>query len=190
MARRIREEPVTIIPIRLPIQEVHIQADSRLAFQVITAFGASSHESGASSKVLSGSGSRLLVEFRTPTHDIFGRRKVYRTVEWVVLNDPRSVEFETVEGPLSMMHDKLVLVPEGGCTRLRYESVIGIKGWLAGWLLGMVYVRPLLTRLMREHLAAMKETIETRARRSKVFPQRPCILASSPNTRESRPHFI
>lgn len=190
MARRVREEPVTIIPIRLPIQEVHIHADPRLAFQVITAFGASSHESGSSSKVLSSAGSRLLVEFRTPTRDIFGRRKVYRTVEWVVPHEPHSVEFETVEGPLSMMRDRLVLVPEGGCTRLRYESVIGIKGWVAGWLLGMVYVRPLLMRLMREHLATMKETIETRARRSKVFPQRPCIPVSSSNGRKSRPHLI
>ncbi|MFQ5860654.1 MAG: hypothetical protein ACE5IG_03780 [Dehalococcoidia bacterium] len=161
---------MSLIPIRLPPMELHIHADRRLAFQVITAFGASVQESGASSRVLSREGGRLLVEFHTPGHDLLGRKRLYRTVERVVPHEPEQVEFEAIEGPLSLMRDRFVLEDEDGCTCLKYESEFGVKGWVAGWLLGMLYVRPMLRRLMREHLAEMKEVIEARAAKSRVLP--------------------
>ena len=154
--------------------ELHIHADRRLVFQVITSFGASTPGSQASSQVLSQEEGRLLVEFHTPGRDLFGRRRVYRTVEWVVPHEPERVEFEAVEGPLSITRDRFILEEEEGCTLLRYECESGIKGWVAGWLLGMLYVRPTLKRLMREHLEHIKETVEARAGRSKAFPQQPC----------------
>ena len=163
-----------MIPVRLPPMEVHIHADRRLAFQVITAFGASAAGDGASSRVLSREEGRLLVEFHTPAPGLLGGRKVYRTVEWVTPHEPERVEFETVQGPMSMMRDGFILQAQGGCTRLRYESEFGIRGGVVGWLISRLYVRPRLQRLMREHLQELKETIETRARRSKAFPLQPC----------------
>ena len=165
---------MSLIPFHLGPLETHIHADCRLAFQVLTAFGAA-QGSDASSKALSREGNRLLVEFHTPARGLLGRRMVYRTVEWVTLHEPEQVEFETVEGPLSMKRDSFTLVEQGGCTNLQYKSECGVKGWVAGWLLGVLYVRPAKKRLMREHLLEMKETIETRARSSRVFPQQPCI---------------
>ncbi|MBI2855432.1 MAG: SRPBCC family protein [Chloroflexi bacterium] len=162
------------IPIRLPAMEVHVDADRRLAFQVITAFGASSPGDGPSSRVLSQETGRILVEFHVPATGLFGRRKVYRTVEWVTPHEPERVEFETVKGPLSMMRDRFILEAEGGCTHLRYESEFGVWGWVAGWLVGMLYVRPKLKRLMQGHLEEMKQAIEARAARSRAFPQQPC----------------
>ena len=162
------------IHIQMPPVDIHIHADRRLAFQVITAFGASTQVSGASSRVIEREDNRLLVEFRTPIRGLFGRRKVYRTVEWVTLNEPESVEFEGVEGPLPYLHDCFTLEDEMGCTRFRYESEFGAWGWWAGWLLGMLYVRPRLRRFMREHVEQMKQTIEERARKSRMFPQTPC----------------
>ena len=122
---------MTLIPIRLQPLEVHIHADRRLAFQVITAFGAAGQEGEASSRVLSREEDRLLVEFQTPGPGLFGRRKVYRTVEWVTAIEPERVEFETVDGPLSMMRDRFILEEQAGCTLLRYESEFGTKGWVA-----------------------------------------------------------
>ena len=165
-----------MIPVRLPPMEVHIHADRRLAFQVITAFGASVAGAAASSRVLSREGRRLLVEFHTPAPGLLGGRKVYRTVEWVTPREPEAVEFETVEGPLSMMRDGFTLQAEGGCTRLRYESEFGIRGGVVGWLISWLYVRPRMRRLMGEHLRELKETVEARARRSLAFPLRPCDL--------------
>jgi hypothetical protein len=165
---------VSAIPIRLRPAEVHIHADRRLAFQVITAFEAAAGGLEARPKILSREGGRLLVEFHTPVRGLFGGRKVYRTVEWVTLDSPKGVEFEGVEGPLSRLRDRLVLSEEDGCTRLRYESEIGVGGWAVGWLVGVLVVRPLMARFMREHLRELKETIEARAQRSHLYPQPAC----------------
>ena len=117
---------------------------------------------------------RLLVEFKTSGRGLFGGRKVYRTVEWVTLQEPDRIQFDGVEGPLSMLHDIFELEERGGCTLLRYKSEFGVRGWIVGWLISRFYVRPMLWRMMQEHMQEMKETIEARAQRSKVWPQRPC----------------
>ena len=169
--------PITIRPI-----QVHIHADRRLAFQVLTAFGAATEEAGASSSVLSQEAGWLLVEFHTPVRILFGWRMDYRTVEYVTLHEPEQVEFDTVEGPLAMMHERFTLQEDGGCTLLRYDGRFGLVGWLGGWILGVMYVRPLLNRFMRRHMMDMKETMEARARRSRAFPRQPCAaeVALSP----------
>ncbi|MEE9285129.1 MAG: hypothetical protein V3V35_05290 [Dehalococcoidia bacterium] len=162
------------VPIRLPAAEIEIQADRRLAFQVLTAWGAAGPSGEPSSRVLREDGERKLIEFRTPIKGLFGRIKVYRTVEWVTTHEPDSIEFIASGGPLPLLKDRIVLEERGGCTRMRYESTFGVRGWLAGWLIGKLYVGPTLKRFMRHHLMTMKETIEARAKRSRVFPQQPC----------------
>ncbi len=102
-----------VIPIRLAPVEVHIHADRRLAFQVLTAFRAK-QEAGAP-PVLMDEGNRKLVEF----HTVIGRR-TYRTVEWVTLREPEEIRFEGVEGPLALLQDRFVLEEDQGCTRFRY----------------------------------------------------------------------
>jgi hypothetical protein len=166
---------MSVIPVRLPPLEVHIHADRRLTFQVITAFGASQGLAGSRSRVLGqDEDGRQLVEFHTPAEGLTGRQKVYRTVERVTLFAPERVEFEGVEGPLTLLHDRFLLQAEGNCTLLRYESQAGIRGWLLGWLIARFYARPRLERLMRAHLEEMKDAVEARARRSKVYPQLSC----------------
>ena len=154
--------------------EVHIHADRRLAFQVITAFGASAQTGETSTKVLSREADRLLVEFHIPVRGLFGRQKVYRTVEWVTQDEPGEITFEGVEGPLALLRDRMLLEAAGGCTWLRYESQFGLKWGIAGWLVAMLVLRPIMQRFVRSHLQELKETIEARARRSKVYPQVPC----------------
>ena len=128
-----------ILPIRLTPVERHIHADRRLAFQVLTAFGVR-QEDGSSSMVLKAEGDRKLVEFHSviPTfrHGQKRGQKMYRTVEWVTLLEPEEIRFEGVEGPVDLLQDRFVLQNLDGCTLFRYESTIGIKGGLAGWLKG------------------------------------------------------
>lgn len=166
-----------IIPIRLAPVELHVHADRRLAFQVLTAFGAR-QEDGSSSTVLKDEGDRKLVEFRSviPTR---GRQKIYRTVEWVTLHEPDEIRFEGVEGPLDLLQDRFLLENVDGCTLFRYESTIGLSGGVAGWLRGQLMVRPVLRKFMREHSRTLKATIEDRARRSRVYPYRQCGLAGA-----------
>ena len=166
--------PLFPIAIRVPTEEIDIQADRRLAFQVITAFGVSTPGSEASSRVISNDNGRLLVEFRIPMPGLFGGQTVHCTVERIALHEPDLIEFEGVAGPIPLLRCRFVLEKRGACTRFRYESMFGVRGWVPGWLIGVLMVRPMMKRFMRKHLEEMKETIEARARRSKVYPQRPC----------------
>ena len=160
-----------VIPIRMDPVEIHIHADRRLAFQVLTSFGAKQPDGGSSS-VLREEGGRKLVEFHSLIPTLTGGKKVYRTVEWVTLHEPEEIGFQGAEGPLALLRDRFVLEDVGGYTRFRYESTFGSKGWIFGWLVGKLYVKPLLGRFMREHARRLKVTIEERAQRSRIFPYR------------------
>jgi hypothetical protein len=157
--------------------EIHIHADRRLVFQVLTAFGTAQPD-GSSSRVLRDEGRRKLVEFHALIPTAAGGKKVYRTVEWVTLHDPEAIDFEGVEGPIHLLRDRFVLEDVAGCTRFRYESMFGLKGWIVGWLAARSRVKPLLGRFMREHTHQLKATIEERAKRSRLFPYRPCPIGT------------
>lgn len=165
-----------VIPVRLPAVEVHIHADRRLAFQVAAAFSAGGTDPHAPKVLEEGADGRLKVEFHSLTPTITGGHKRHRTVEWVTLHEPAAVEFQGLEGPLDLLSDRFTFEDVNGCTRFRYESTIGVTGWWAGWLVSTLYVRPLLRRFMREHTAELKETIEARAARSRLYPQVACAI--------------
>ncbi len=164
------------VQIRLKPVELHIHADRRLAFQVLTAFGAR-QEDGNSSTVLKDESDRKLVEFHSVIPTFGSGQKTYRTVEWVTLLEPEEIRFEGVEGPLALLQDRFVLRDLDGCTLFRYESIFGMKGGVAGWLKSQLLVRPTLSRFMRNHSLKLKETIEARAKKSRVYPHRNCGLA-------------
>ena len=150
--------------------EGHFRADRRLAFQVLTAFGAKKSD-GPGSRVLKDEGDRLLVEFVTP----MGKgSKTVKTQEWVTLNEPGEIRFSGVKGPLQLLEDRFTLEDDNGCTNFRYESTIGVRGWWLGWLIARYYAKPIVERLMRAHMPEMKEAIENRAKRSRMYPQTDC----------------
>ncbi len=162
------------IPLRLKPREVEIQADQRLVFQYLTAFGRGEAGDDGTSRVLRDDGARKLVEFRTEIRDLIGRRRTVRTTEWVTLTAPESIDFEAVSGPLAILRDRLELEEHDGCTVLRYHSTIGVRGWIFGWLVAALVIRPIAERHARLHLRDIKEATEARARRSKVYPQQAC----------------
>ncbi len=168
-----------VIPQAMPAASVHIQADRRLAFEILTAFG-----SAQTSKVLERQSGRLLVEFHSRVRSGSGSAKIHRTVEWVMLRRPGEIEFVGVEGPLKLLHDRFLLSAVGGCTTLRYESTFGLPDSAVGWLIGRLYVRPMLRRFMEEHLLQVRETIEDRARRSRVYPWSGCDSPAEPQVED------
>ena len=66
----------------------------------------------------------------------------------------------------------------GDCCVFKYDATITLHGSLLGWIFGVLFIRPMFRSLMQEHLIEMKATIEARASRSKVFPQRPTNTTS------------
>ena len=158
------------IPVEMSPVEAHIHADRRLAFQVLTAFGAKQADGGYS-RVLKTEGQWRLVEFHQPV----GNRMV-STVEWVLAKEPEEVHFIGARGPLKLLEDRFLLADVEGCTRFSYHSTIGLPGSLAGWLIARFRVKRIVERFMAEHVQELKHAIEERAKRSKVFPYRPCGL--------------
>ncbi len=168
---------MTIKPIDLPPAEIHIHADRRLAFQVVTAFGAAMSDEGVPGpKVLRDEGNRKLVAFSTPIK-LFGMRKVFPTNEWVTLREPEEVQFDLVPGNgpivggLKLLADRFTFEDREGCTLLRYDSRFAIRWSWPGWILGKLLFAPILRSLMRNHLDELKVLIEERASRSRAFPQ-------------------
>ena len=178
------------IPIDLPDQSVHIHAQRELAFEVIAALGAggagmpgvsSSAKKGQKpmSVVLEEDGDRMLVEFNS--HMKFGPfSTVWTTTEWVSPEKPESISFELVpargiiKGGLRQLTDRFEFEERGNCTVMTYKSRFGIRWSVGGWVLGKVLFGPIIKKHMIEHLGSVKEMIENRASRSRVYPQLPC----------------
>ena len=167
---------MAVMTIRVEPEEIHIRADRRLAFEVVTSFGGKDGQTGASPRVLEEDGDRLLIEFRTPVEFGFGIKRNFRTVEWLTLKEPEQIDFELVPGKgpitggLKRLDDRFLLEDVDGCTEFRYESTFCIRWSLFGWLLGKLLLQRTIKRHMRHHLAELKETIEARAKRSRVYP--------------------
>jgi hypothetical protein len=149
------------IPIHISSIEIEVHAPRNLIFQRLTDFGTTVAGAEMSSQVLSRDGDRLLVEFKTPILVLFGIRKVFRTVEWVTPHKPEWIEFEEVEGPFAMRRERISLEEKDGNT-----CEFGVKGWVLGWLPGVLLVRPKLQGAVRKHMKEMKETVEALARKS------------------------
>ena len=166
-------------PITLEPRSIHIRADQRLVFQVLTAYGQSGLD-GYSTRVLEDHGDRKLVEFHTPLR-VRNSTHVARTVEWVQLTEPMRIDFWLAEGyeeksifALSLLEDAFVLKAQAGCTEIRYESRLAVKAPVIGRLLARLVIGPVMSRHMAEHLGDIKALCEARAVRSRVWPQQEC----------------
>lgn len=169
------------ISIDLPDQSVHIHAQRELAFEVITSFGVGGMggSDGPSNVVLKEDGRRMLVEFHTPLK--FGPiSTTWKSTEWVTPEKPVSIDFELVpaggiiNGGLRELKDRLTLEKRGNCTLLTYKSRFGIRWSVGGWLFGKVLIGPIIKKHMIEHLGEVREMIENRAKRSRLYPQLDC----------------
>lgn len=183
------------IPIELPDQSIHIHAQRELAFEMVSALGvtdANSTKSGSSSagstpmiRVIATNGDRQLVEFRTPLK-IGSLSTNWKTTEWVTPIKPRSIDFDLLpdkgilSGGLRQLNDRFEFSEEGNCTVLTYKSTFGIRWSIGGWLLGKTVVERIIKSHMIEHLDEVKEMIENRAKRSRVYPQQACLQGSTP----------
>ncbi|HEU0073768.1 MAG TPA: SRPBCC family protein [Dehalococcoidia bacterium] len=155
---------IWIIPLQLKTAEVYLHAGRDEVFARLTGFR-ENRLPNAWPRVLEAdeSGSSLLVEFRTPVTGLLGRRKLHRTVERVTIDEAAEVRFEGVEGPLDLLHDRFSTEPFEGGTLVRYESTIGLRGSVFGWLLCLLYVRPVMQRFMVQHLTQLKQAVEAAA---------------------------
>jgi hypothetical protein len=176
---------VAHIPIDLPNQSVHIHADRELAFEMVSALGTGTGQGGVSlqpmSKVIEKHEDRMLVEFTTPLK-LWPISVTWKSTEWVTSKKPTSIDFELVpargivRGALRQLSDHFEFEKEGNCTRMTYRSRFGMRWSIGGWVLGKVLIGPIIKDHMVEHLGEVKELVENRARRSRIYPQTDCTI--------------
>ncbi|HVB63768.1 MAG TPA: SRPBCC family protein [Nitrolancea sp.] len=172
-----------VIPIRVPPVDVMLLADRRLAFEVLTAFDSARASEGGALRVIERQGDRWLIEFHTSYSLWFGRRSTFVTTEWVTVTPPGQIDFTLAKpsGSLTLLKDRFTLDDiEGGC-RFRYDSTFGLRGSIFGWVLGKLFVEPLMRRHMRNHVVDVKRIIEARAAKSRIYPR----LATDPTVSDA-----
>ncbi|MCK4976372.1 MAG: SRPBCC family protein [Anaerolineales bacterium] len=151
---------VRLTTIQISAIKEQIAAPQSRIFEFLTDFGSDTAVSETHSTVLSRDGEKLLVEFKTAVPILFGLQKSFRTVEEVILHEPESIEFCEIQGPLAMRRERIALSEEAGVTHIQYNAEFRVKGWLLGWILGVLFVRPRLKRAVKEHFKEIKTTIE------------------------------
>jgi hypothetical protein len=151
-----------VMPVSLPAVEAVIPAPPDAVFEWVTSFTKNTTQGG--SRVLSTEeNGDLICEFVSVVYGLMGRRKVHRTIERVTLEPPAEVRFQGMRGPLDLLSDRFTLTPVEGGTLFRYESTVGLKGSVLGWLLCRTYVCVVLGRFMRDHVAKIGEHFASQA---------------------------
>ncbi|HYZ98259.1 MAG TPA: hypothetical protein VE575_05870 [Acidimicrobiales bacterium] len=85
----------------------------------------------------------------------------YRTVELVAFRSD-AVTFEHLDGPFRECHERFRVepAPDGGSV-VTHEGTFTMRMGLAGWLLGVVAVRPTFERHVAAHMASLSERSAT-----------------------------
>ena len=155
-------------PLVLNPQSVTIDAPRELVFQMLSSFrrGRIAGDDAESSRLVSEEGDTKIVEFRTKAGAF-----TYTTLEEVRLHSPERISFKHLQGPLDFSEEEFAFEEIGdGQTVLTHKgSFIWKRIPFFGWLGGVIYTRPMYHRVIRKHLAVVKEAAEARAARSHVF---------------------
>ena len=153
--------------VKLKTQSVVIQAPRSKVFRLISSFGDSElcSESRNSTDdmeegktLLERDGNRLLMEFRSRDG-----RKMYRTLEEVMLYPEERITFRHIEGPLNHSQEEFRFTEEGSGTKMTHTGEIECRmHWLpvAGWAVARFYVKRHYERLVLRHMNSLKDQAE------------------------------
>ena len=153
--------------VRLKTQSVTIQAARPVVFRLFSSFGdaetgeASGEPSGDMEEgqtLLERDGNRLLMEFRSRDG-----RKMYRTLEEVMLYPEERITFRHIEGPLHHSEEEFAFTEVDSGTKMTHNGEIECRmHWLpvAGWAVARFYVKRHYERLVLRHMNSLKDQAE------------------------------
>ena len=153
--------------VRLKTQSVTVQAPRTEVFRLISSFGdadigeASGESAGDMEErktLLERDGNRLLMEFRSRDG-----RKMYRTVEEVMLYPEERITFRHIEGPLNHSQEEFRFTKVDSGTKMTHHGEIECRmHWLpvAGWAVARFYVKRHYERLVLRHMNSLKDQAE------------------------------
>ena len=154
--------------VTLQTQSVTIQAPRSEVFRLISSFGDAEigEASGTSAgdfeegkTLLERDGNRLLMEFRSRDG-----RKMYRTLEEVMLYPEERITFKHIEGPLNHSQEEFQFTEDDSGTRMTHNGEIECRmHWLpvAGWIVARFYVKRHYERLVLRHMNSLKDQAES-----------------------------
>ncbi len=144
--------------IKLRTQSVVASAPQALCFEVVAAAGRVIEEASPTDRI---------VEFKTTYR---GREVV--TIERLHLEPATRIDYEWIKGPLPEVRESIAFSADGdNRTRITYEGVFDVTGWLFARIIARLSIKPTFERLVLEHLEEAKDVAERRARRSHVHRQ-------------------
>ena len=153
--------------VRLRQQSVTIRAPRSVVFELISSFGErgegnnpgdSPAEEDEGSRLVEREGNRLVMEFRSRDG-----RKMYRTLEEVMLYPEERITFRHLEGPLHYSQEEFVFTEVDSGTMMTHNGEIECRmHWLpvAGWAVARFYVKRRYERLVLRHMNVLKEQAE------------------------------
>ena len=150
--------------VKLRQQSVTIEAPRSVVFALISSFGESGGtddtpgDDGEGKRLVEREGNRLVMEF----HSKDGR-KMYRTLEEVVLYPDEKITFKHLEGPLYHSEEEFVFTELDSATMMTHNAEIECRmHWLpgVGWMVARFYVKGHYERLVLRHMTGLKEGAE------------------------------
>ena len=148
--------------VKLKTQSVVIQAPRSVVFKMISSFGdgvnGPAGDTEESKTLLERDGNRLLMEFRSRDG-----RKLYHTVEEVMLYPEERITFGHIEGPLHHSQEEFVFAEVDSGTKMTHNGEIECRmHWLpiAGWAVARFYVKRHYERLVLRHMNSLKDRAE------------------------------
>ena len=131
--------------VRLQIQSVTVRASRPVVFELITSFGGSVDSGGPlgqdqeGKRLVERDGNRLVMEF-----DSNDGRKMYRTLEEVILYPQERITFRHLEGPLYHSQEEFSFTEVDAGTMMTHSGEIECRmHWLpgTGWAVARFYVK-------------------------------------------------
>lgn len=151
--------------VKLRQQSVIVQASRSKLFAMISSFGvdqqagAGEDSNGERATLLEREGDRLLMEFNSRDG-----RKVYRTVEEVMLYPEERITFRHLEGPLYHSREEFEFAESNAGTNMTHNGEIECRmHWLPGigWAVARFYVKRHYELLVLRHMNSLKERAES-----------------------------
>ena len=139
--------------VRLAGQSITINALRSQVFQ-----GKPHSETGERATISERDSDRMLVEFISRDG-----RKLYRTLEEVMLYPGDRITFQHLESPLHYASEEFRLTEVSGGIHITYRGEIKCRTLFlpgVGWLIAFLYVRPRYGSVVRQHMGMLKKAGE------------------------------
>jgi hypothetical protein len=152
-----------------------IAAPPQLVDQMLSASGPGDTGDGERAEVLERNGDELVCDFWTCVSLPVGADRLVRTRERVRLRPPDTVEYEHLDGPVRGLRETITVFPDpDGGSRMTYVGSYEPRG-IIDHLRARLLARPVIQRVIRDHLDDVRRRAEARAARSRVFPRRASV---------------